>query len=75
MDGGCGVADVSSQNLLVRFFDMSESTVLTFGFPFSRWVDQMGNVHGRYEGLNPREKALLIGSHLVKQPCSSIEYV
>ncbi|KAK4399554.1 Allantoate deiminase 2 [Sesamum angolense] len=29
------------------------------------WVDQMGNVHGRYEGLNPSEKALLIGSHLV----------
>ncbi|KAK4440370.1 Allantoate deiminase 2 [Sesamum alatum] len=28
------------------------------------WVDQMGNVHGRYEGLNPSEKALLIGSHL-----------
>ncbi|XP_057812029.1 allantoate deiminase 2 [Salvia miltiorrhiza] len=28
------------------------------------WVDQMGNVHGRHEGLNPREKALLIGSHL-----------
>ncbi|CAA0823810.1 Allantoate deiminase [Striga hermonthica] len=28
------------------------------------WVDQMGNVHGRHEGLNPNEKALLIGSHL-----------
>ncbi|PIN17262.1 Allantoate deiminase [Handroanthus impetiginosus] len=28
------------------------------------WVDQMGNVHGRYEGLHPSEKALLIGSHL-----------
>ncbi|KAG6392187.1 hypothetical protein SASPL_146398 [Salvia splendens] len=27
------------------------------------WVDQMGNVHGRHSGLNPREKALLIGSH------------
>ncbi|KAM3250763.1 allantoate deiminase 1 [Capsicum chacoense] len=28
------------------------------------WVDQMGNVHGRAEGINPSEKALLIGSHL-----------
>ncbi|KAG8385088.1 hypothetical protein BUALT_Bualt03G0005100 [Buddleja alternifolia] len=28
------------------------------------WVDQMGNVHGRYEGMKPSEKALLIGSHL-----------
>ncbi|EPS72270.1 hypothetical protein M569_02484, partial [Genlisea aurea] len=28
------------------------------------WVDQMGNVHGRYEGMNSSEKALLIGSHL-----------
>lgn len=28
------------------------------------WVDQMGNVHGRIEGMNPSEKALLIGSHL-----------
>ncbi|KAL6546201.1 alpha-amylase 2 [Orobanche minor] len=28
------------------------------------WVDQMGNVHGRCEGLNPSENALLIGSHL-----------
>ncbi|KAL2509756.1 Peptidase M20 [Forsythia ovata] len=31
------------------------------------WVDQMGNVHGRIEGMNASEKALLIGSHLVKQ--------
>jgi allantoate deiminase len=28
------------------------------------WVDQMGNVHGRIEGMNPGGKALLIGSHL-----------
>ncbi|KAK4368259.1 hypothetical protein RND71_012051 [Anisodus tanguticus] len=28
------------------------------------WVDQMGNVHGRAEGINPSEKAMLIGSHL-----------
>lgn len=33
----------------------------------SRWIDQMGNVHGRVEGINPSGKALLIGSHLVKQ--------
>ncbi|KAA8544728.1 hypothetical protein F0562_019568 [Nyssa sinensis] len=28
------------------------------------WVDQMGNVHGRVEGMNASAKALLIGSHL-----------
>ncbi|XP_057466293.1 allantoate deiminase 2 isoform X2 [Actinidia eriantha] len=28
------------------------------------WVDLMGNVHGRVEGMNTSAKALLIGSHL-----------
>ncbi|KAG2687951.1 hypothetical protein I3843_09G072900 [Carya illinoinensis] len=28
------------------------------------WVDQMGNVHGRVEGMNASAEALLIGSHL-----------
>ncbi|KAK9226906.1 hypothetical protein WN943_011954 [Citrus x changshan-huyou] len=28
------------------------------------WVDHMGNVHGRVEGLNASAQALLIGSHL-----------
>lgn len=28
------------------------------------WVDQMGNVHGRVEGVNGSAEALLIGSHL-----------
>merc|ERR1711915_590673 len=28
------------------------------------WVDQMGNVHGRTDGGNASEPALLIGSHL-----------
>ncbi|RVX02720.1 Allantoate deiminase 2 [Vitis vinifera] len=28
------------------------------------WMDQMGNVHGRVEGMNPSADALLIGSHL-----------
>lgn len=28
------------------------------------WVDQMGNVHGRVDGANAGEKAILIGSHL-----------
>ncbi|WOL18845.1 putative allantoate deiminase isoform X1 [Canna indica] len=27
------------------------------------WVDQMGNVHGRIEGINTTAEALLIGSH------------
>ncbi|PIA37661.1 hypothetical protein AQUCO_03000308v1 [Aquilegia coerulea] len=28
------------------------------------WVDQIGNVHGRVEGINATAKALIIGSHL-----------
>nr|QEE59984.1 peptidase M20/M25/M40 family protein [Betula platyphylla] len=28
------------------------------------WVDRMGNVHGRVEGMNASAEALLIGSHL-----------
>ncbi|XP_026399306.1 allantoate deiminase 2-like isoform X2 [Papaver somniferum] len=28
------------------------------------WVDQMGNVHGRADGMNSHAEALLIGSHL-----------
>lgn len=28
------------------------------------WVDHMGNVHGRVDGMNPSAAALLIGSHL-----------
>ncbi|VAI92413.1 unnamed protein product [Triticum turgidum subsp. durum] len=28
------------------------------------WVDQMGNIHGRFEPSNSTEKALLIGSHM-----------
>ena len=59
-----------SEAFFYDFIAMSQCTLLTSVFPFSRWVDQMGNVHGRHEGLNPREKALLIGSHLVKQLCT-----
>ncbi|KAL5977579.1 alpha-amylase 2 [Asimina triloba] len=28
------------------------------------WVDQIGNIHGRFESMNPSAEALLIGSHL-----------
>ena len=31
----------------------------------SSWVDQLGNLHGRVEGMNASAEALLIGSHLV----------
>ncbi|GFQ00858.1 allantoate deiminase [Phtheirospermum japonicum] len=48
-------ASVRAENLIRRW--MEDAGLQT-------WVDQMGNVHGRYEGLNPNEKALLIGSHL-----------
>ncbi|KAL6585026.1 hypothetical protein OROMI_004315 [Orobanche minor] len=53
-----------------------KNCVLFFSFQYVRatmrgllslpavWVDQMGNVHGRCEGLNLSENALLIGSHL-----------
>ena len=30
-----------------------------------RWIDQMGNIHGRFEPANSTDKALLIGSHMV----------
>lgn len=30
-----------------------------------RWVDIMGNVHGRVDGINASAPALLMGSHLV----------
>lgn len=32
---------------------------------FCRWVDYMGNVHGRVEPKNGSSQALLIGSHMV----------
>ncbi|XP_073157674.1 allantoate deiminase 2 isoform X1 [Henckelia pumila] len=28
------------------------------------WTDEMGNVHGRIDGMNPSEKVLIVGSHL-----------
>ena len=31
----------------------------------SSWVDQLGNLRGRVEGMNASAEALLIGSHLV----------
>lgn len=30
-----------------------------------RWIDQMGNVHGRIDSVNANAEALLFGSHLV----------
>ncbi|WVZ79052.1 hypothetical protein U9M48_026679 [Paspalum notatum var. saurae] len=30
----------------------------------TRWVDQMGNIHGRFEPENSTKEALLIGSHM-----------
>lgn len=48
-------ASVRAGNLIRRW--MEDAGLQT-------WVDQMGNVHGRHGGLNPSEKALLIGSHL-----------
>ncbi|KAG8635620.1 hypothetical protein MANES_16G050400v8 [Manihot esculenta] len=29
-----------------------------------RWIDRMGNLHGRFEGMDPSAGTLLIGSHL-----------
>ncbi|KAL8508633.1 hypothetical protein ACS0TY_019035 [Phlomoides rotata] len=48
-------ASVRAGNLIRRW--MEDAGLQT-------WVDRMGNVHGRHGGLNPSEKALLIGSHL-----------
>jgi hypothetical protein len=41
----------------------------------SRWVDQMGNVHGRVEGMNANAAALLIGSHLVMLNLFSLFFI
>lgn len=48
-------ASIKAGNLLRRW--MEDAGLRT-------WVDQMGNIHGRTEGMNPSERALLIGSHL-----------
>jgi hypothetical protein len=41
----------------------------------SRWVDQMGNVHGRVEGMNANAATLLIGSHLVMLNLFSLFFI
>lgn len=38
---------------------------LTYACTISRWIDRMGNLHGRFEGMDPSAGTLLIGSHLV----------
>ena len=41
------------------------SSTLLVPMMMSRWVDYLGNVHGRVEGRNASAEALIIGSHLV----------
>jgi allantoate deiminase len=48
-------ASVRAANVIRRW--MEDAGLIT-------WVDQMGNVHGRVDGMNATAKALLIGSHL-----------
>lgn len=65
MDGGCWFENVSFClsyvfNKVLRLLINADAFV-----EFFRWVDHLGNVHGRVEGLNAGAQALLIGSHLV----------
>lgn len=69
MDGGCWFKNV-------RFL-LCHSPI-TFQLQikissYTSWVDLMGNVHGRVEGISPTEKSLLIGSHLVSNNFSTIQ--
>lgn len=64
MDGGCWFENVS---FLEHFqldgrLSYKSSPLVPINF---RWVDSIGNVHGRVDGMNPSSQALLIGSHLV----------
>lgn len=64
MDGGCWFENVS---FLEHFqldgrLSYKSSPLVPINF---RWVDSIGNVHGRADGMNPSSRALLIGSHLV----------
>lgn len=63
VDARCWVEDVLSglsawHHILLIW--ASDLMVLAF-----RWVDQMGNIHGRVESGNSTEETLLIGSHYV----------
>lgn len=62
MDGGCWFENVSiSLCLLVSTLSVSYALMTTA----CRWVDLMGNVHGRVDGINASAPALLMGSHMV----------
>lgn len=64
MDGGCWFENVSflpSVKNLTQVFLISGLMVILI----CRWVDSMGNLHGRVGGINSSAQALLIGSHLV----------
>lgn len=63
MDGRCGFENVS---FYLSLHPNCVSGILVSCFILiSRWVDSLGNVHGRVEGRNASAEALLMGSHLV----------
>ncbi|KAL9271831.1 Allantoate deiminase-like protein [Drosera capensis] len=49
-------ASITAGNIFQRW--MEEAGLTT-------WIDNMGNIHGRVDGMNPSAPALLLGSHLV----------
>lgn len=63
MDGRRGFENVSFYSSVYPKC-VSGILVSCFALIF-RWVDCMGNVHGRVEGRNASAEALLMGSHLV----------
>lgn len=67
MDGGCRFENVSYLLLICdygRWFRSGLADDVCVDI-LSRWIDLMGNVHGRVEGMNSTAQALLIGSHAV----------
>lgn len=62
MDGGCWFENVSFLLFFQLNSDLETRLMLVL---ICSWVDKMGNVHGRVEGMNASAEALLIGSHLV----------
>ncbi|KAJ6805220.1 putative allantoate deiminase [Iris pallida] len=46
----------------IRAIELIQSWMMDAGL--KTWVDQMGNVHGRFEAANSTAETLLIGSHL-----------
>ena len=67
MDGGCWLKKNVSFLFSVSLHSESVISKLfgSFSILISRWIDCLGNVHGRVDGRNASAEALIIGSHFV----------